>query len=90
MQVTKTAPWRLGTKVILGLFALTAVEFWVASLARGPLPYPPLLPLLAPITWVSIWVSRNPLPYLAVAALLKGVLILYYFMHVSHMWKRGH
>jgi hypothetical protein len=80
----------LGYKVIIGLAALTALEYWVAASAQGPLPYPVLCALLAPITWLSIWASRNPLPYLALVAALKAGLILYYFMHVTQLWRKNH
>lgn len=80
----------LGWKVIVGLAVLTALEFWVAAVALGPIPYPVLFAPLAPITWLSIWVSRSPVPWLAVIAAVKAGLILYYFMHVSQLWSREH
>jgi len=88
MEAEKEARLRLGWSVIGGLGLLTALEFWAASVAQGPLPYPVLFPPLAPITWVSIWVSHNPIPFLAAFAFLKAALILYYFMHVSQLWSR--
>ncbi len=90
MKAEKGAKLRLGWLVIAGLGVLTALEFWAASWAQGPVPYPPLFPPLAPITWLSIWISRNPIPYLAVMAFLKAALIVYYFMHVSQLWSREH
>jgi hypothetical protein len=89
-KATKRAQLSLGWKVMIALGVLTAVEFWAASLVFGPLPYPAPLFLFEPITWLSIWVSRNPVPYLGVIAILKGVLILYYFMHVTRLWQPGH
>lgn len=90
MQAEKEARLSLGWKVIVGLAVLTALEFWAASVAQGPLPYPVLFPPLAPITWASIWISRNSIPFLAVIAFVKAGLILYYFMHVSQLWSREH
>jgi hypothetical protein len=85
---SRTSQLSLGWKVIAGLAALTALEYWVAASAQGPLPYPVLCALLAPITWFSIWASHNPLPYLALTAALKAGLILYYFMHVTQLWRK--
>ena len=90
MEIKKQAGLRLGWTVIAGLAILTALEFWAASAASGPIPYPVLFAPLAPITWLSIWVSRNPIPFLAAMAFLKAGLILYYFMHVSQLWSREH
>jgi predicted secreted protein len=90
METKKQAGLHLGWTVMAGLAALTAFEFWAASAASGPIPYPVLLAPLAPITWLSIWISRNPIPFLAAMAFLKAGLILYYFMHVSHLWSREH
>jgi hypothetical protein len=84
----QTSALSLGWKVIIGLTVLTALEYWVASVAQGLLPYPVLCALLAPITWFSVWASRNPLPYLALMAALKAGLILHYFMHVTQVWRR--
>ncbi len=88
-QTSKAAKIGLGYKVIIGLAVLTVLEYWVASASQGPLPYPVLCALLAPITWLSIWASHNPLPLLALIAVLKAGLILHYFMHLTHLW-RGH
>ncbi len=88
MPANKVAKLSLGWKVIGGLAVLTLLEYWVAAVAHGPLPYPVLCFLLAPITWLSIWASRNPLPFLALMAVLKAALILYYFMHVTHLWRQ--
>jgi hypothetical protein len=90
MIAKQEAKLSLGWRVIAVLGILTALEFWVASVARGPIPYPALVAPLAPITWLSIWVSRSPVPWLGAIAALKGGLILYYFMHVSHLWSREH
>ena len=88
-QTSRAAKIGLGYKVIIGLAVLTVLEYWVASVAQGPLPYPVLCALLAPITWLSIWASHNPLPFLALMAVLKAGLILHYFMHLTHLWRRG-
>jgi len=88
MEAQKAARFSLGWKVIAGLAALTLVEYWVAATAQGPLPYPVLCFLLAPITWISIWALRNPLPLLGMVAVLKAALILYYFMHVTQVWTK--
>jgi hypothetical protein len=77
----------LGGKVIGGLAALTLLEFWIASAAEGPIPYPPLCGLLAPISWFAVWAQANPIPYLGIIAILKAVLIGYYFMHIAQIWK---
>ena len=79
----------LGWQVFAGLMVLTVVEFWVASMAEGPIPYPPIIPPLAPVTWLALWISANPLPFLAVLAIPKALLILHYFMHVSQAWREG-
>jgi hypothetical protein len=89
MEAQKSSKLRLGWLVIGGLMVLTALEFWVASVATGPIPYPVMFWPLAPITWIAIWASRSPLPFLAVLALAKGGLILYYFMHVAQVWRGG-
>ena len=83
----RAAKFSLGWKVALGLAVLTGLEFWVAAAAQGPLPYPVLCALLAPITWISIWAARYPLPLLGLIAVLKAALILHYFMHVSQAWR---
>ena len=90
MQAEKKAELSLGWIVIAGLGVLTGLEFWVASVAMGPIPYPALFAPLAPITWLSIWISRSPIPFLAGLAFVKAGLILYYFMHVAQMWSREH
>ena len=87
MEARKAVALRLGLKVFGGLIALTAFEFWVASMATGPIPSPVLLAPLAPITWIAMSVSANPLPYLAAIAVLKAVLIMHFFMHVSQIWQ---
>lgn len=33
------------------------------------------------------WTIRGPVPYLALVALLKALLIMEYFMHLSRMWR---
>jgi hypothetical protein len=90
MEIEERARLSLGWRVIVGLGLLTLLEFWAASVAHGPIPYPVLFAPLAPITWVSIWVSHNPIPFLAAFAFLKAALILYYFMHVSQLWGQEH
>lgn len=85
-EVQKTIKLTLGWKVFAGLMALTVVEFWFASLASGPIPYPVLCGLLAPITWLAVSVSQNPLPYLGVAAVAKAILIVRYFMLIAKAW----
>jgi len=92
MDSEKRAGLTLGWKVFGGLIALSLFEFWVASMAGGPIPYPVLCGLLAPITWLAIIVSRAPLPFLGLAAIAKAVLIVQYFMHVRKLWSRegGH
>ena len=83
---------RLGWYVFAGLLGLTVLEFWLASAAYGPLPTPVLCGLLAPLTWLAMLAQAYPVPVLAGIALLKAALIVYYFMHVSQLWKRegGH
>lgn len=66
MQAEQKTKLGLGWKVMAGLAVLTALEFWVASVALGPIPF------------------------LAAFACLKAALILYYFMHVSHLWSQDH
>jgi hypothetical protein len=87
VESRKTVAFRLGLQVFGGLMALTAFEFWVASMARGPIPYPVLFWPLAPITWLAISASANPMPYLVLFAVLKAVLILRFFMHISQVWR---
>jgi hypothetical protein len=87
MESRKTAALVLGLKVFGGLLALTVLEFWVASMAEGPIPYPVLFAPLAPVTWLAILVSANPLPYLAALAAVKAVLIARFFMHISQVWR---
>lgn len=36
--------------------------------------------------WVAVSIHSNPLPYLAVIALVKAWLIVQYFMHVAQLW----
>lgn len=46
---------------------------------------------LAALTVVEFWLSsavRPALPYLIVVAIVKAGLIIYYFMHVSQIWKQ--
>ena len=83
---------RLGWYVFAALLLLTALEFWLAQTAYGPLPYPVLCGLLAPLTWVAIAAQAHPLPFLAGIAMAKAALIVYYFMHIAQLWKRtgGH
>lgn len=90
MEAEKQGKLSLGWKVIAGLAVLTLLEFWAASVAQGPLPYPVLFAPLAPITWLSIWISRSPVAFLAALAAVKAALILYYFMHVSQLWGGEH
>jgi hypothetical protein len=92
MQDRKAAALRIGLQVFGGLIALTFLEFWVAAMAEGPIPYPVLFWPLAPITWLALWVSSNSLPFLVVLAVLKAVLIAQYFMHVAQIWRseEGH
>ncbi|MEJ2207553.1 MAG: cytochrome C oxidase subunit IV family protein [Anaerolineae bacterium] len=90
MEAKKQAGLRLGRNVIIGLAILTALEFWAAAAASGPIPYPVLFAPLAPITWLSVWISSNSIPFLAAMAFVKAGLILYYFMHVSQLWSREH
>lgn len=77
---------QVGRVVFAGLIVLTAVEFWIASITQGPLPYPALNPALAPITWLAVLAASTPLPFLGLIAVLKAGLILRYFMHVSQIW----
>ena len=87
MQDRKAAALRIGLQVFGGLIVLTVLEFWVAAMAEGPIPYPVLFWPLAPITWLALWVSTNSLPFLAVIAVFKAVLIAQYFMHVAQIWR---
>ena len=80
---------RLGWLVFAGLLVLTAVEFWLASVAQGPLPYPVLCGLLAPITWLAQLAAAYPLPFLASIALAKAALIVYFFMHIAQLWRKA-
>lgn len=46
---------------------------------------------LAALTAVEFWLSsavRPALPYLTFVALVKAGMIVYYFMHVSQVWKQ--
>lgn len=38
--------------------------------------------------FIAISLAKN-VPLLAIIALLKAVLIVYYFMHISAVWHRG-
>lgn len=87
MKARKITALRLGLMAFGGLMALTVFEFWIASMAKGPIPYPVLFAPLAPVTWIAILATANPLPFLGVIAVLKAVLIMQYFMHVSHVWR---
>jgi hypothetical protein len=87
MQDRKAAALRIGLQVFGGLIALSVLEFWVAAMAEGPIPYPVLFWPLAPITWLALWVSTNSFPFLAVFAVLKAILIAQYFMHVAQIWR---
>ncbi len=91
-EAQKAKKLRLGWRVFAALVTLTALEFYIASLPLGPVPYPVLCGLLAPITWFSISAAAHPLPYLAVIAVIKVALILVYFMHIAQVWRRegGH
>ena len=92
MESRKATALRLGLRVFGGLVALTVFEFWIASVAQGPIPYPVLFWPLAPITWLAIAASASPLPFLAVIAVLKAILIAQYFMHIAQIWREegGH
>jgi hypothetical protein len=70
-----------------GLLALTVLEYWFAAMAQGPIPYPVLFAPLAPVTWLAVAVSANSAPFLAVVAVLKALLILRFFMHVTQIWR---
>jgi hypothetical protein len=87
MESRKSIALRLGLMVFGGLMVLTIFEFWVASMAEGPIPFPVLFWPLAPVTWLAISAAANPLPYLVGIAVLKAVLILQFFMHVSQIWR---
>ena len=87
IKTRKTAALILGLQVFGGLMALTMFEFWIASMAEGPIPYPVLFWPLAPVTWLALSASANPLPYLVVVAAIKAVLILRFFMHISQIWQ---
>ncbi len=78
-----------GYRVFLALIGLTLIEYWIAALAEGPIPYPVLCGLLAPITWIAILVNDNPLPFLGLIAVFKAALVLRYFMHITHLWQLG-
>lgn len=46
---------------------------------------------LAVLTAVEFWLSsaiQPALPYLTVTAIVKAGLIIYYFMHLSQLWKQ--
>jgi hypothetical protein len=74
MESSKT---RTGWYVFAGLLGLTAVEFWLASVAQGPQPAPVLCG------------AAYPIPFLAGVALLKAGLIVYFFMHIGQLWRKG-
>jgi hypothetical protein len=38
---------------------------------------------------LAVYLPGNPLPYLAVVALIKAWLIVQYFMHIAHLWHGG-
>jgi hypothetical protein len=80
---------RRGWAVFAGLVALTGLEFWLASVAQGPLPYPVLCGLLAPVTWFAQVASAYPIPLLVAAAVAKAALITYFFMHIAQLWHKG-
>jgi hypothetical protein len=83
MEDSKKARYRRGVKVGIALGILTAFEFWVASMANGPLPYPVMCMPLAPITWLAIWAASSPLLFLAMSMLIKAALIVNYYMHLG-------
>ncbi len=78
---------RRGWLVFAGLLALTGLEFWLAQSAYGPMPYPVLCGLLAPVTWIAMAAQAHPLPFLASIAVVKAALIVYFFMHIAQLWK---
>lgn len=86
MDASKT---RTGWLVFAGLLGLTGLEFWLASVAQGPLPYPVLCGLLAPVTWLAQIGAAYPIPLLVGVALLKAGLIIYFFMHIAQLWRKG-
>ena len=86
MEEQKKAKYQLGIKVGIGLAILTTLEFWVASVAYGTVPYPVLCAPLAPITWFSLWAQRSPGLFIVIGILLKAGLILNYYMHLNHVW----
>lgn len=46
---------------------------------------------LAALTVVEFWLSsaiQSALPYLTFIAIIKAILIIYYFMRVSQLWAR--
>jgi hypothetical protein len=90
MEEQKEARYRLGIQVGIALAILTAIEFWVASVASGPVPYPVLCAPLAPITWISLWAARSPGLFIGVGILLKAGLILNYYMHLDHVLGTAH
>ncbi len=87
VKAQKAAALSIGLQAFGGLMALTIFEFWIASMAEGPVPYPVLFWPLAPVTWLALSASANPIPYLVVLAVIKAVLILRFFMHVSQIWQ---
>ncbi|MCP4537918.1 MAG: hypothetical protein GY832_12305 [Chloroflexi bacterium] len=87
VNTRKAVAFRLGLQAFGGLMALTIFEFWIASMAKGPIPYPVLFWPLAPVTWLALSASANPMPYLVLIAAIKAVLILRFFMHISQIWQ---
>jgi len=87
MKSQKTEALRLGALVFAGLLVLTVLEYWFAAMAQGPVPYPVLFAPLAPVTWIALAVSANSAPFLVIVAVLKALLILRFFMHVSQIWR---
>jgi hypothetical protein len=83
MEGSKAAEYRRGLLIGIALAALTAFEFWAASMASGPVPYPVLCLPLAPITWLALSVARSPLMFLVVGLLVKAGLIVNYYMHLG-------
>ena len=87
MESRRAAAFSLGVRVFGGLMVLTLFEYWIAAMAEGPIPYPAVFLPLAPVTWLAVSVAASPLPYLAVVAVIKAVMIAYFFMHVAQVWR---
>ena len=83
----KAASLGLGMRVFLGLMVLTVLEYWIATVAEGPAPYPAMCFILAPITWAAQLAMAAPLAILAIIAVIKAAMIAYYFMHVLQLWR---